>query len=89
MWTKSSQKTIIPERKGERWKEGGKTGYSTTPHPNPFREKEIQEGIKVTGLKKKERERETRGVISTLKIASLPSFLSPGNSLHRECENLV
>lgn len=45
--------------------------------PSALTQHVIQKGIKVT-----EKKNGKRGVILALKIVSLPSFLSPGNSLH-------
>lgn len=36
------------------------------------------------GVKKRKEKKRKRGAISAPKIVSLPSFLSPGNILHRE-----
>lgn len=74
MWTESSEERIIPEREKERERKQDDIPPPECSHRDTRSAGNRNDG----GLGKKERK---RGVISAPKIVSLPSFLSPGNSL--------
>lgn len=72
---------VNTREKEERWRaeEQNRTIFLRTPPKCSHRERDSG-GNRSDGGKKNRK----RGVISALKIVSLPSFLSPGNSLHRK-----
>lgn len=59
-------------------------GKDNTPPRHSHREGERDSGWNISDGGKEKKKKGKKGVISAPKIVSPPSFLSPGNSLHRE-----